>query len=321
MRILVVTNMYPGYDKKYPYVGIFVKEQVDCLVGRHAVEVLVIEGFRGFLHYVWGFFRAWKTCLLGRYDVVHVHYGLTAAFIALLPAALKKKVVVTLHGGDILPAQGRHVQVAITRRCIAHAGLVLSVSEEMAQAARPHARRVEILPCGVDDHFFQPIPAGSGPLPVKVIFPGDPQRAVKNHGLFQAVVTAYQDLFGPVEVVVLHKLTRQQVLQAMQTGSALLLTSISEGSPQVVKEALACDIAVVSSDVGDVRELMAATPGTGIFPAAATPDVIARLLHGCIQQRAAFPGARRQRVRAAGVSADQVMQRLEAFYSSLAQRP
>lgn len=321
MRILVVTNMYPGHDERYPYVGIFVKEQVDCLVDHNTVEVLVIEGFRGFLHYVWGFFSAWKTCLLGRYDVVHVHYGLTAAFISLLPASFKKKVVVTLHGGDILPAQGRHVQVAITRRCIAHAGLVLCVSEEMAQAARPHARQVEILPCGVDDRFFQPAIAGPSPRPVKVIFPGDPHRAVKNHGLFQSAISAYQHLFGPVEVVVLHKLSREQVLHAMQTSSALLLTSISEGSPQVVKEALACDIAVVSSDVGDVRSLMAATPGTGIFPLAATPEAIARLLHDCIRQCAAFPGARRQRVRAAGVSAEQVMQRLETFYVSLAQCP
>lgn len=321
MRILVVTNMYPGYDERYPYVGIFVKEQVDCLADHHTVEVLVIEGFRGFLHYIRGFFRAWKACLLGRYDVVHVHYGLTAAFIALLPASIKRRVVVTLHGGDILPAQGRHVQVAITRRCIAHAGLVLCVSEEMAQAARPHARRVEILPCGVDDQFFQPAVIKASPFPVRVIFPGDPHRAVKNHRLFQSVIAAYQPLFGPVEVVVLHKLTREQVRLAMQTSSALLLTSISEGSPQVVKEALACDIAVVSSDVGDVRDLMAATPGTGIFSEAATPEEIARLLHGCIQQRTDFPGARRQRVRAAGVSSEQVMQRLETSYALLAQCP
>lgn len=80
-----------------------------------------------------------------------------------------------------------------------------------------------------------------------------------------------------------------------------------------MKEALACDIAVVSSDVGDVRDLMASTPGTGIFSEAATPDAIARLLHGCIQQCTEYPGARRQRVRAAGVSAEQVMQRLEVF--------
>lgn len=320
MRILVVTNMYPGYDPNYSYVGNFVKEQVDGLAHRCAVEVLVIQGFRGVIHYLSGFFQAWKRSLLGKHDVIHVHYGLSAAFVAMLPSALKKRVVVTLHGGDILSAQGRHVQVAITRRCIAHVGLVLCVSEEMAVAARPYARRVEILPCGVDDDYFLPV-AGSLPMPlVKIIFPGNPERAVKNYKLFQSVIASYERLFGPVTVVVLHNLTREQVLHEMQCSSALLLTSISEGSPQVVKEALSCDIAVVSSDVGDVRELLASIPGTGVFAPGTPVDDIACMLHAGIQQRYANPGVRRNRIRAVGVSAAQVVQRIENLYATLGQK-
>ena len=317
LKILVISNMYPGKNPRYPYAGVFVKEQVDvlrCTRGNAAVDVLVIEGFRGVSHYLKGYLSAWWKSLRGGYDVIHVHYGLTAAFIFWLPESVRKKVVVTLHGGDILIQQGLKTQVEITRRSIAHAGLVLGVSDEIADAARPHARHVEVLPCGVDDDFFAP----AQPHPqVSVIFPGDPARAVKNYPQFEAAIAAYRRLHGPVDVIVLHHLSREQVRSAMQSSTALLLTSISEGSPQVVKEALACDMAVVSSDVGDVRALLDGTPGTAVYGPASSPDEIAHLLHACIETSRVSRGLRRARISAAGMSNRQVARRLDDVYARL----
>lgn len=317
MKILVVSNMYPGKNPRYPYAGVFVKEQVDvlrALKGNAAVDVLIIEGFRGGLHYLKGYFHAWWKSWRGGYDVVHIHYGLTAAFIFWLPEAIRKKVVVTLHGGDILIQQGLKTQVEITRRSIALAGLVLGVSDEIAGAARPYARNVAVLPCGVDDDFFAP----AQPHPrVSVIFPGDPARAVKNYPEFEAVIEAYRRTYGPVEVVVLHRLSREEVRNAMQSCTALLLTSISEGSPQVVKEALACDMAVVSSNVGDVRALLDSTPGTAVYAPGSSPDEIARLLNASIETSRVSKGFRRARISAAGMSNRQVVMRLDDVYARL----
>lgn len=314
MKILVISNMYPGKNPKYPYAGVFVKEQVDSLKNSASVEVLIIEGFLGIFHYLRGYLSAWWACRHGDYDVIHIHYGLTAAFIAWLPESIRKKIVVTLHGGDILIEQGLKTQVAITRRSIAHAGLVLGVSDEIANAARPYARHVDVLPCGVDDDFF--VPAQPAPQ-ISIIFPGDPARAVKNFPLYEAVVQAYQRLHGDVVVVVLHQLTREAVRNAMQSGAALLMTSLSEGSPQVIKEALACDMAVVSSDVGDVRALLADTPGTAVYGVGCSPEDIAHLLHACIQRRPLSAGQRRARIAAAGMRNHQVVKRLDAIYARL----
>lgn len=317
MKILVVSNMYPGKNPRYPYAGVFVKEQVDVLrslKGHAAVDVLVIEGFRGGLHYLKGYLSAWWKSWRGGYDVIHIHYGLTAAFIFWLPEAVRKKVVVTLHGGDILIQQGLRTQVEITRRSIAHAGLVLGVSDEIADAARPYARHVDVLPCGVDDDFFAP----AQPRPqVSVIFPGDPARGVKNYPQFEAAIEAYRRLHGPVDVIVLHHLSREEVRCAMQSSTALLLTSISEGSPQVVKEALACDMAVVSSDVGDVRALLDGTPGTAVYGPGSSPDEIAYLLHASIETSRISKGLRRARISAAGMSNRQVARRLDDVYACL----
>jgi teichuronic acid biosynthesis glycosyltransferase TuaC len=317
VKILVISNMYPDRNHKYPYAGTFVKEQVEALSAMACVDVHVIEGFRGIAHYIRGFLVAWWFCLRGSYDVIHVHYGLTAAFIAWLPERVKRKVVVTLHGGDILAAQGLPVQVAITRRSIMHAGLVLGVSDEIAQAARPYAQQVIVLPCGVDDDFFMPASSTNRTSPITVIFPGDPARAVKNYPLFAAVMEAFQQLYGPVSVVVLHQLTREQVRNAMQTGSAILMTSLSEGSPQVIKEALACDLAVVSSDVGDVQTMLHGVAGTATFLRQSSPTEIAHLLHTCIEQVRASPGARRNRIAACGMSNRQIVDRLVDSYALL----
>jgi glycosyltransferase involved in cell wall biosynthesis len=52
----------------------------------------------------------------------------------------------------------------------------------------------------------------------------------------------------------------------MNACDAMLLTSLIEGSPNVVKEAMACNLPVVAVPVGDVPELLAGVPGYIVCP-------------------------------------------------------
>ena len=47
----------------------------------------------------------------------------------------------------------------------------------------------------------------------------------------------------------------------LNAADVLLLTSFSEGSPNIIKEALACNCPIVSTDVGDVKENFKETSG------------------------------------------------------------
>ncbi len=76
--------------------------------------------------------------------------------------------------------------------------------------------------------------------------------------------------------------TRTEVNWLMCAADCLLLTSRSEGSPQVVKEAMACGCPIVSVDVGDVRERVEGIEGCYVAKSR-TPQELADLLRTALQ--------------------------------------
>jgi glycosyltransferase involved in cell wall biosynthesis len=101
----------------------------------------------------------------------------------------------------------------------------------------------------------------------------------------------------------------------LNAASAVLLTSSHEGSPTAVKEALACNVPVVSVDVGDVRERITGIEGCFITDAV-VGDIAAKL------DRAL---GRRERIEARGrveeFSLEQVAAKLLEIYGVVANRP
>jgi glycosyltransferase involved in cell wall biosynthesis len=88
-----------------------------------------------------------------------------------------------------------------------------------------------------------------------VLFAGDPGNPVKRFWLArEAVAMAASRLSAPVRIVMLRGVPHKMVPLYMNACDVLLLTSLHEGSPNVVKEALACNLPIVSVDVGDVRD-------------------------------------------------------------------
>jgi glycosyltransferase involved in cell wall biosynthesis len=100
-----------------------------------------------------------------------------------------------------------------------------------------------------------------------------------------------------------------QVPVWLSAADVVLLTSLREGSPNVVKEALACDAAVVGVPVGDVAWLLEGVANSRLcsYDARSVADGIAGLL-------AAKSGGGRERIRALGLDSDSVAAKLEALY-------
>ena len=276
MRILVVTNMYP--TPAAPMFGIFVAEQVASLAGRGlALDVLFVDGSAGWGEYLAGLGRVRAAIAAGDYDLVHAHYVFSGllALASSLPLGKKRRVPV------ILTHHGIEVQRGWTAPlCRWTSGRVARtiVTSRRVQAALGRAD-AKIVPCGVDTALFRPLPraecrAGLG-LPAEgplVLFAGV-RRPEKRFDRVEAAVARLQAARPGVQLVVAEREPHERMPIYMNACDALILASEAEGSPMVIKEAMACNLPIVAVDVGDVAEVIGGT--AGCFLSGADPDALA----------------------------------------------
>ncbi|MFC7210677.1 glycosyltransferase family 4 protein [Natronoarchaeum sp. GCM10025321] len=187
----------------------------------------------------------------GDYDLVHANYGLTAPAAVLQP---NLPVVVSLWGSDLFGRYG-----PVSKLCARLADDVVVMSDGMAAELGTEAH---VIPHGIDLDRFQPTDQREAQADLgwdngrnHVLFPYARGKSVKNAPLAERVVEAARDrLDGPVELHFVTGVPHRRMSVYMNAADALLLTSDREGSPNSVKEAMACNLPVVSTDVGDVRE-------------------------------------------------------------------
>lgn len=263
MRVLLVTNMYPSPAR--PSFGTFVHDQVEALRAA-GVEVDVLDfSKRGSkLRYLWAFPRYWAALLRKRYDLVHAHYVLAGVVAR---AQWGHKVVLTHHGAEALGQPPW--QAPLCKLMTPLFDAVIHVSEEVRRAL--HDDDGWVIPCGVDLDTFSPIARGEARqrlgLPAEkrlILFAGDHWRPEKRFDLAEAALPLVQRELPEVELILLTKQPHDVVPLYMSACDALVLTSALEGSPMVIKEAMACNLPIVSVRVGDVPEVIGDTPGCAL---------------------------------------------------------
>jgi teichuronic acid biosynthesis glycosyltransferase TuaC len=247
VRVLVVTNFMP--DASAPQRGRWVRDQVDE-VRRRGIEVDVFEFARGRDEYLPATRRLRALLRRQRFDLVHAHYGL-AGWVARLAGA--KPLVVTFHGTDVR----HHLVGHLSRRLAWRIDLVAGVSRalflpEDGRPGLPAVPGAAVLPCGPDLRRFEPLPRvearrrlGLNPEWPYLFFPANPARPEKRHDRAAAVADACEaDLLtgGSIEP--------EQMPLWINAANAVLVTSDYEGFGMAAVEALACEVPVLSTDVG-----------------------------------------------------------------------
>ncbi|HEU5315046.1 MAG TPA: glycosyltransferase, partial [Chloroflexota bacterium] len=137
-----------------------------------------------------------------------------------------------------------------------------------------------VIPCGVDLEAFSPVPRDAARarlgLPADkrlVLWAGEYWRPEKRFELVKEAIARAQLVLPDAELVLLAGKPHADVPLYMSACDALILASAAEGSPMVVKEAMACNLPVVSVPVGDVADVIAGTPGCVL--AEPNPDALA----------------------------------------------
>jgi glycosyltransferase involved in cell wall biosynthesis len=247
VRVLVVTNFMP--DPSAPQRGRWVRDQVDE-ARRRGVEVDLFEFPRGRNEYIPATRRLRSLLRRERFDLVHAHYGL-AGWVARLAGA--KPLIVTFHGTDVR----HHIVGHLSRRLAWRIDLVAGVSRALFEPedGRPGLPAVPgsaVLPCGPDLRRFGAMPRaqarrrlGLDPERAYLFFPANPSRPEKRHDRAAEVAEACEaDLLtgGSIEP--------EQMPLWLNAANAVLVTSDYEGFGMAAVEALACDVPVLSTDVG-----------------------------------------------------------------------
>jgi glycosyltransferase involved in cell wall biosynthesis len=257
MRVLVLTNMYPHAAD--PSFGTFVYEQVRALCGLGVdMDVLFVNGRASRWQYLLGYPRLWRQLRHVRYDLIHAHY-VFAGWIA--RAQWCAPVVQSFHGaGEMLGYQGwlcKLLAPLVDR-------VIVTSADHKARLGYAPAR---IIPCGVDLTLFAPRPRdearralGWAPATRTVLWLGDP-RPEKRLDLVRGAFERLAQRCSDVELEIVSRVPHDQVPTYMNAAHALILPSDAEGSPVVIKEAMACNLPIVGVDVGDVAQVIAGVEG------------------------------------------------------------
>ncbi|RCR67613.1 glycosyltransferase [Larkinella punicea] len=190
-----------------------------------------------------------------RYHCIHAHVALSA-----LLSNLQRQVpvVATFHGSDINFPSLRMVSLIV--ELLSRKTIYIS-AQLISKAIYANKSKRAVIPCGVDFDVFIPRSKeqsrrqlGLSAYKKYILFSSRSGIAVKNYPLARAAVALLQD--KTVELIELKNYTREEVALLFTAVDVALMTSHSEGSPQFVKEALACNCPVVSTNVGDVQVVM-----------------------------------------------------------------
>ncbi|GAC1388677.1 MAG: hypothetical protein NVS4B12_01760 [Ktedonobacteraceae bacterium] len=273
-RILMVTGIYPTPER--PHKGTFVKPIVDSLIADgHKVKIVHPNPSHPTpLRYLSAVLQVFFKTITGRFDIVHGHYGLWCLVARMqwttpvVAAYLGDDLLGTVTADGGLSKKSLFV-VHISQWLCRHVEVVTVKSEQMKRASLTDDAIV--LADGINFDLFQPMPRAEARTELGwdqdkyyVVFANNPSIPVKNFKLAQAAIERLRERGMNVELMVATGMPQSKVVHYINASNTLILPSIAEGAPNVVKEAMACNVPVVATNVGDVEQVISRTEGCSI---------------------------------------------------------
>ena len=246
MRVLIVAS---GNTKA---ASPFIIEQVESLkkIDIH-IEYFLIKG-KGWTGYLKSLSKLKKKIKNKKFNLIHAHYGLSG-----LLATLQRKipVIITFHGSDININKNYKWSFIASRLSSKN----IFVHKDQPKKLKVMLNEKDIIPCGINLKIFQPKDKVAlrkkldwDQKKVYILFSSSFDKPVKNVNL---AYKSTQNIKNS-ELIELKNYTKIELSNLMNAADLLLVTSFSETGPLIVKEAIACNCPVVSTDVGDVKEII-----------------------------------------------------------------
>jgi glycosyltransferase involved in cell wall biosynthesis len=252
MKVIIVCSGNSGS------ISPFVKEQTESLEKYYNVRfhffLIRGKGIYGYLKNISGLRKLVKQI---NPDIIHAHYGLSGII-----ANLQRKVpvITTFHGSDI---NDKSIKKYSKLASVLTNHIIL-VSPTFIKKLKTK-KNLSVIPCGIDLNNFYPISKNEARQKLNldlnskiILFAGASENKVKNFILAERAINL---LNFKVQLIELKSYTRKEVNLMLNGSDVALLTSFSEGSPQFIKEAMACNCPVVATEVGDIKWVFGNTDG------------------------------------------------------------
>ena len=318
LRVLFVASGNSAHFDIIP----FIKEQGRALE-QSGVEVSYFgvqgKGLWGYLRSVGPLRRLLKT---GKFDLIHGHFILSG-LVAILANLGSRPVVVSLMGSD---AYGEYIGAGRVSFASRYLTLLTWITQPFFTAIISKSSNIErfvylkkksfVIPNGIDLEKFRPDVKSASAIDdlkeaTNILFLGSAKNKRKNIELVKQAIHRLGNM--NIRLVNPYPVGHHEIPGLLNRFPVLAVCSFMEGSPNLVKEAMACNCPIVTTDVGDVRWVIGETDGC--FVADFTADDFARKLESAIlysQKRGRTRG--RDQIMALGLGAQDVSQRVIEVY-------
>lgn len=314
MRVLHITNNYPTV--KLPIFGVFVKEQIESLNKININnDVLFINGReKGKIEYFKSIFRIREKLNHTKYDLVHCHHALSSLCLILSGKSLSNTVLVSFQNDpvDELGSTMFKFIKLFTNGWVFKNNSTL-ISNEFSF----------YLPNGVNTSFFQPRNKLSArrhlnldPSATYILFvSSNKMRNQKRYDIFSKTVEILKKNYtvNNVKEIKLINTSRDVIPYYFNAVDLHLLTSDFEGSPNSVKESLACNTPVVSTNVGNVQELLNNVKGSYVSESS-KPEKLAFLVNKSLSEKSKNG---QEKIKELGLDVGSVALKLKNIYLKL----
>jgi teichuronic acid biosynthesis glycosyltransferase TuaC len=271
-------------------------------------------GLRGYLSALPALCRRLKT---NPAEIVHAHYSL-CGFLAYFAGA--RPLIVSLMGSEAYGGSAVRLVTRIFARFFWSSTIVKT--REMKE--KLGLKNSVIIPNGVDLSVFYERGKKESLArtylngnQTNILFVADPGRAEKNFSLARNSVRMLND--GDVLLTPLCNIPNIDLPWFYCAADVVLLTSIWEGSPNVIKEAMACGCPIVSTDVGDVGWVIGSTEGTYIASQNAS-DISAKLREAIKYSQTTGRTKGRERIKELRLDSESMSQAISSLYEEVSHK-
>ena len=309
MKILIVANFNDGAFSPFVIEQTEALKKEGCVIDFYGI---VGKGFMGYYSNRGAFLKKIDEF---KPDLIHAHYGLSG-----LLAVLQNKVpvVITFHNGET------HSFVANLLSSIAamKAKYVVYVAEHIRQLCYLKAKHYSIIPCGINlsDCNITPFEEarktlGFEPDKKYILFGGAFDNLRKNYPLLKEAISLLPNK-DQIVCLEMKGLSRAECTLKMCGCDLFALPTKSEGSPQALKEAMACNCPIIATNVADIKHLLGDIEGH--YLCAFDPKDAAEKVAKALQFNKRTTA--RERITALGLTNDLVAKKLVSIYKSVLEK-